>query len=216
MSRPNRPLHRYTQVVAAATLTLLAAGCTSDGGPAALPTPSAVTATPNTPTPSPDATPTLDQADAEAAAQAAVHDYLALFAEIGADPNRDVAELEHVAAGRALTWATHQITTWRDDGQRGVGAQVASDFTVTSVVLDPSTTTDADRPTVDLTACVDVSATDLVDQNGDSVVTVDRLDRVLVDYVVANPDWPEEQRWLVIRDDAQLTDSNPPEFVPCD
>jgi hypothetical protein len=38
----------------------------------------------------------------------------------------------------------------------------------------------------------------------------------LVDYVVWNTGWPTDDHWLVVRDDAQLTDSNPPEFVPCD
>jgi hypothetical protein len=68
---------------------------------------------------------------------------------------------------------------------------------------------------VELTACVDVSDTDIVDKDGNSVVTADRLDRVLVDYIVWNIGWPADQQWRVVGDDAQLTDSDPPEFVPC-
>jgi hypothetical protein len=164
--------------------------------------------------PTPEST-TLAPAEAEDRARASVEDYLALFDEISADPNRDVAELEQVASGRALDWATHQITAWRKAGQTGVGSQVASDFSVTAVELAPDGKPDDWYPTVGLTACIDLGETDLVDENGNSVVPASRPDRVLVDYVVGVVGWPEDQRWRVVSDDAQLTDSDPPEFVPC-
>jgi hypothetical protein len=203
---------------AAAVLALIGTGCTSDGDPGTTPaSPNATSASVPAETRDPAPTPTsLTRQDAEASAREAVQDYLVLFAEISADPDRDVSELEQVAAGRAQDWATHQITTWRDAGQRGVGAQVASEFNVTNVVLDPDSSADHDRPTVELTACIDVSGTDIVDKHGNSVVSPDRPGRALVDYVVWNAGWPTDDHWLVVRDDAQLTDSNPPEFVPCD
>jgi hypothetical protein len=157
----------------------------------------------------------LDPAEAEASAYAAVREYLALFDEISADPDRDVAELEQVAGGRALDWAMHQITTWRDAGQTGIGAQVASGFGVTATDLEPASNTDGWYPSVEITACVDLSDTDLIDENGDSVVPGDRPGRVLIDFIVANLGWPTDQQWRVVRDDDQLTDSDPPEFVPC-
>jgi hypothetical protein len=209
---------RHLNVVGAATCLALALGACSDGNPAATP------ATPNTaapptapgtasaPTPAPT---TLSPGEAEERARASAKDYLALFDEISADPNRDVTELEQVASGRALDWATHQITAWREAGQTGVGAQVASDFSVTAVDLDPGDDPDDWYPTVGLTACIDLGETDLVDENGNSVVPSSRPDRVLVDYVVGIVGWPEDQHWRVVSDDARLTDSDPPEFVPC-
>jgi hypothetical protein len=221
MNRPARTRWDAAQAIAGAVtiVALVATGCTNDAdqgtGPASPNRTSALTA----PAGSVESTTTpqaMTREEAEAGAQAAVQDYLALFAEISADPDRDVTELEQVAADRALSWATHQITTWRDAGQRGVGTQVVSEFDVTNVVLGPDSSADHDHPTVELTACVDVSATDIVDDDGNSVVSPDRLSRALVDYVVWNTGWPYDPRWLVVRDDAQLTDSDPPEFVPCD
>jgi hypothetical protein len=203
--------------IAGAVCITLALGACSGDDPASTPT------TPNTAPPltalSPSLVPSsapaaLTPAEAEARAQAAVEDYLALFAEISADPQRDLAELETVARDRALDWATHQITTWRNAGQTGVGAQIASDFRVTAVDLDPDKS-EVGYPSVALTACVDLSNTDLIDENGNSVVPADRPDRVLVDYTVANIGWPDDQQWRVVRDDDQLTNSDPPEFVPC-
>ena len=221
MSRPPHTRRLATRMVAtaAAVLGLIGTGCTSDGDPGTTSTSPHGTSAPSVPaeTRDPALTPTsLTRQHAEASAREAVQDYLALFAEISADPDRDVTELEQVAAGRALDWATHQITTWRDAGQRGVGAQVASEFNLTHVVLDPDSSADHDHRTVELTACIDVSGTDIVDKHGSSVVSPDRPSRALVDYVVWNAGWPTDDHWLVVRDDAQLTDSNPPEFVPCD
>jgi hypothetical protein len=216
VNRPDQVRRGSACVIAAVAVAALAAGCTNDNEPTVLHTPTADHPTPSTTTPTPDSAPTLTEADAVAAAELAVHGYLALFAEISADPDRAIDDLEHVAADRALAWATHQITTWRDDGLRGVGAQIVEDLTATAIVLDPDSNTEHDHPAVELTACIDVSGTDVVDQNGSSVVTADRLDLVLVDYVVTDFGWPGEPDWLVARDDAQLTESTPPEFVPCD
>ena len=215
LARRARTIRRIGSLGAAACVVFVLGACTNDD-------PASTPAAPNTappltaprPTPAPTQAPaTSSPEDAEANAQAAVEDYLALFDEISANPDRDVEELKDVASGRALDWATHQITTWRDAGYTGVGTQAASDFRVTAVDLNPDNSDD--YPAVELTACVDVSDTDLIDENGNSVVPSDSPDRVLVDYVVWNLSWPDGQQWRVVRDDDQLTDSDPPEFVPC-
>jgi len=211
MSRTAWPRRRA--VLAAAGAAVLLGSCTTDGDPGAAPTPS--NTAPLT-APHPTAEPTMLPAEeAEERAQASVEAYLALFAEVSADPDTDLAELGQVAHGRALDWATHQISTWRQAGHIGVGAQVASEFNVTAVELDPGDSDEVDYPSVELTACVDVSNTDIVDEDGNSVVPADRLDWVLVDYIVWNIGWPDDQQWRVVGDDDQLTDSDPPEFVPC-
>jgi hypothetical protein len=210
--RRSGPTGLYLAVAAAMAL---AVGACTGGDPTSTPTPADTephaTAPKSTPSPAPTA---LSADEAEAHAVAAVEEYLTLFDEISADPSRDVTALEQVANGRALDFATHQVTTWRDEGYTAVGAQVASDFAVTSVDIDPDSSA-ADYPTVALTACVDLGDTDLVDADGASVVPADRPDRVLVDYVVANVGWPDDQQWRVVRDDDQITDSDPPEFAPC-
>ena len=215
MSRTAGPRRRA--VLAAAAAAVLLGACTTDADPGAAPTPSnTAPLTAPSPTVEPTPEPTMLSPDeAGERAQSAVEAYLALFDEVSANPDTDLAELGQVAHGRALDWATHQISTWRQAGHTGVGAQVASDFTVTAVELDPDDSAEVDYPSVELTACVDVSGTDIVDEDGKSVVIADRLDRVLVDYLVWNIGWPEDQQWRVVGDDAQLTDSDPPEFVPC-
>jgi len=215
MSRTAGP--RRLAVLAAAAVAVLLGSCATDGDPGAVPTPSntaPLTAPSPTAEPTPDPT-MLTPEEAEERAKAAVEAYLALFDEISANPDTDLAELGQVAHGRALDWATHQISTWRQAGHTGLGAQVASDFNITAVELEPDDSADIDYPSVELTACVDVSDTDIVDEDGNSVVPADRLDRVLVDYIVWNIGWPDDQEWRVVGDDAQLTDSDPPEFVPC-
>ncbi len=212
-----RTCRRLGAVGVVTCIAVAVGACTTSDSPS---TPAAPNTTPplNAPTSAPAASPssrTLSPEQAESRAQAAVEDYLALFDEISADPDREVAELEAVASGRALDWATHQITSWRQAGHTGVGAQVASDFMVTAVDLDPDSANEDSYPSVELTACVDLSDADLVDENGESVLPSGSPDRVLVDYVVADLGWPREEQWRVIGDDAQLTDSDPPEFVPC-
>jgi hypothetical protein len=215
MSRSAGPRRRA--VLAAAGAAMILGSCTTDGDPGTEPTPSntaPLTAPSPTAEPTPDPT-MLSPDEAEERAQTAVEAYLALFDELDADPDTDLAELRQVAHGRALDWATHQITSRREAGHTGVGAQVVSDFTVTAVELDPDDSAEVEYPSVELTACVDISNTDIVDEDGNSVVPADRLDRVLVDYIVWNIGWPDDQQWRVVGDDAQLTDSDPPEFVPC-
>jgi hypothetical protein len=213
MRTPTVAAHRAG--ILAAGLALVLAACTSNPETTPEPTTPAIT-TPAEPTPTATPEDGLSHDQAVAAAEQAVKDYLALFAEISSDPDRDPAELNQVASGRALDWATHQITTWRDDGHTGVGAQVATEFTETTVELDPDADTDLSHPTVELTACIDLSDTDIVDADGHSVVPAERVDRVLVDYTVADLGWPDEPMWRVIADDDHLTDTDPPEFVPCD
>jgi len=208
---------RRRAVLAAAGAAVLLGSCTTGADPGTAPTPSnTAPLTAPSPTAEPTPEPTmLSPEEAEERAQAAVEAYLALFDDLDADPDTDLAELGQVAHGRALDWATHQITARRMAGHTGVGVQVASDFTVTAVNLDADDSAEVDYPSVELTACVDISNTDIVDEDGNSVVPADRLDRVLVDYIVWNIGWPDDQEWRVVGDDAQLTDSDPPEFVPC-
>jgi len=208
---------RRCAVLAAAGAAVLVGSCTTGADPGTTPTPSntaPLTAPSLTAEPTPEPT-MLTPEEAEERAQAAVEAYLALFDDLDADPDTDLAELGQVAHGRALDWATHQINARRQAGHTGLGVQVASGFTVTAVELEPDDSAEADYPSVELTACVDISNTDIVDEDGNSVVPADRLDRVLVDYIVWNIGWPDDQHWRVVGDDAQLTDSDPPEFVPC-
>jgi hypothetical protein len=215
MSRTAGPRRRA--VLAAAGAAMILGSCTTDGDQGTELTPSnTAPLTAPSPTAEPTPEPTMLSPDeAEERAQTAVEAYLALFDELDMDPDTDLAELRQVAHGRALDWATHQITSRRKAGHTGVGAQVVSDFTVTAVELDPDDSAEVEYPSVELTACVDISNTDIVDEDGNSVVPADRLDRVLVDYIVWNIGWPDDQHWRVVADDAQLTDSDPPEFVPC-
>ena len=56
-----------------------------------------------------------------------------------------------------------------------------------------------DEGTAEATACVDVSQVDAVDANGDSVISDERLDRTLKDFLLERDD-AAEVGWYVVED----------------
>lgn len=56
-----------------------------------------------------------------------------------------------------------------------------------------------EEATADAAACLDVSAVDAVDEDGDSVLAQDRLDRTIQDYVLERDD-SAELGWYVVED----------------
>ena len=53
--------------------------------------------------------------------------------------------------------------------------------------------------TAEAVACLDVSAVQAVDEDGNSVITEDRLDRTLQDYVLERDD-SAQLGWFVVED----------------
>jgi hypothetical protein len=198
-------------VAFATGLFLLIVGC--GGGDE--PEPAAIPTRTSTATHAPTPTPTSPEQEAQAAAQVAVERYLETLSHVSSDASVDLTELERAASRSALERATQAIEENRANGRRTTGEQRASGFTVTAVNLDPADTPDIPFPSVQLTACIDLSNYDYVDAEGNSLVTDDRPDLSLVDFVVWDLGWPDDHQWVVVDEAAQLTDGNPPEAAPC-
>lgn len=127
-----------------------------------------------TPTPTPSAAPVFaSDEEALAAAEESYAAYLAvsdeIFAEGGADSNR----LAAVASGDFLEQSLAGFETVARNGWRSTGLSTFDSFELQS--YDPSTRTDA----VKVYVCDDVSAIDVLDADGVSVVSPDRPDRTL-------------------------------------
>lgn len=145
--------------------------------------------------------PTAVAQQAQAAAKDAVQRYLASYARVGAHPDRDIAQLEQVASGDALDSAQQTIRDNRGKGIASTGSYRIDDFTFTKATADH----------VSFTACLDVADIEVTNRDGSSAVLPSRHERVLIDYSVTKTDGA----WRLTEVEPQLTDSNPPEAVPC-
>lgn len=140
----------------ALALPPLLAACT------ATPTPSP-TASP-TPTPTPTAT-TLSPADQDLVnAKQAVVKLWAVVDRLTNDPQATLQDLDGVAMGDALTMFQQNLVKYRAARWTGTGSSVVEGVEALASGMDAS-----GRATWTVTACVDGSATTLVDQNGKSV-----------------------------------------------
>ena len=169
---------------------LIAAGAVAVGGVALLTggndTPVAGPTTPppvaSSPTPTPTvSTPPKPEDVAAAAATARYLDYLRVTRQVAIGGHTDLAAYDTVAIdpemGVLLQGAAQRagkITT--------TGASEVVSLTVQSVELDPP----GEYPSVRLLACLDVSQVTAVNAAGESVVSLDRPDRLRSEAVVRN------------------------------
>jgi hypothetical protein len=170
---------RATAIAAiAAGLMLTAAGCSSGSStPSAAPTPAPPSSTAAT-TPEPVAATTsaggTPAQQAENAAQQAVITFWAKLDDLASNPNLKLSGLTTTARGQALTQWQRNLTASRGAGHRQVG----------SVVVTSATATKAKKATYKVTACVDVSKVNVVDQQGKSVLAAGRRPRSQYTYQV--------------------------------
>lgn len=192
---------RIASLAAAGALLAAMLGCSEDLGdasPTAPPSPpeSSISETTESPTSSPSPT------DSEVAAQAAteaVHEYFKVVDRLGQKPNRPLKALRTVAVSTQLSAQERLLRSQRSAGYRQTGdAQVVS-LLVQSVNLDNSAPKAGRVPTVQVDVCWDVSAVDVLDDDGQSVVTAQRPDRGWTRYTVANYEWQRDPRggWKV-------------------
>lgn len=106
--------------------------------------------------------------------------YWAAIDRAAADPSVRLDTLADVASDEALSQWQVMLNQNRGKGFRQIGASV-----VTVTEVRPKAGADGQW---DVTACVDVSDVDVVDESGDSVVSADRPDRVEYEHVVARRD----------------------------
>jgi hypothetical protein len=160
-------------IVLAATLALT--GCQPDDSPLVV-------------DPSPSVTPIFESdEEALAAAEAAYAEYLAVSAEIlshgGVDPER----LLGVATQELFESELPSLKEFAENGWRSEGASSVDSLSLQS--YDPYAA--AGDASVIVYACLDVSATDVFDAEGNSVVSESRPDRTPFETVFAySPEAP--------------------------
>lgn len=182
-------------VVAALAVSTLA-GCSED--PASTTPPTELT---SSSTPSPTTTTTEPPSDGELAEQAAsqvLRDYYATVDRLRQDATQPLGQLKAVANGGQLAAQTLFTRNQREAGNRQTGGAQVIELVVQSVNLD--TSGKGQVPTVQVDACWDVSAVDVLDRDGNSIVTPTRPERGWTRYTLANHEWKASPQngWRVV------------------
>lgn len=201
----NRHSRRTTTALAAsATAVLLAlTSCsTPDNDAPPLPTASdtPTASEPSTTTaPSPTATmPASPEEQAVADAEAAARRYYAVMNELISNPTADENKIKDVTVATGQVDAYNRVDFNRSRGQQQIGDATIVDITSTLKTLEFEPTQQPPTvPTVEIAVCYDVSAVNVIDASGKSVVTADRKDRAVERLVVTNYSWPDKAGWKV-------------------
>lgn len=201
MSRIHVRTHTATAAAAAVLLAVLT-GCnsSSEAAPPVLQSASSTVTPSAAVTPSPTATtpPTPEEA-AVTQAKEAVRAYFSAMDQLSANTTADTAVLKNVAVSTGLIDAQNQISFGRGEDQRQIGDTRIASIQPKSVDL----TMDLKRrpapkvPVVQLNVCYDVSAVNVVDSTGKSVVTAGRRDQALAILGMTNYDYPNPTGWKV-------------------
>jgi hypothetical protein len=200
-------------------VALIAAGCGGgEDNPSAIPSRTG----PPTVTPNPDPTLTPEE-QAVADAKAAVTAFVAASDELWSSAEADLRRLDEVAAEPVLSQLTTSIEEHRALGNQSSGAREITEFDVTNVQLARPIElegggTGATGLSVSLTACVDLSAVEIVDADGNSLENPDAPDRRQYVYFAANrtPDDANGWRvWFEQPETVQGSPGDPPEVVAC-
>jgi hypothetical protein len=200
-------------------VVLAAAGCGGDeDDPSAIPSRTG----PPTVTPSPNPTLTREEV-AVADAEAAVTAFVATSDELWSSAEADLTRLDEVAAEPVLSQLTASIEEHRALGNQSSGAREIAEFDVTNVQLAGPIElegggTGASGLSVSLMACVDLSAIEIVDADGNSLENPDAPDRRQYVYFAANrtPDDASGWRvWFEQPETEQGSPGDPPEVVAC-
>ncbi|MEO8094921.1 MAG: hypothetical protein ABI632_08310 [Pseudolysinimonas sp.] len=114
--------------------------------------------------------------EALAAAEEVYGRYLDVSDSVGASGWNDMSGLESVARDDALSDATRSAAEYAAKGWRQVGVT-----TFDSMVLQQSRDTGAGSIALVVYVCLDVTAADIVDKGGKSVVSTQRSDRLALE-----------------------------------
>ncbi|MCB0992997.1 MAG: hypothetical protein KDB16_18610 [Acidimicrobiales bacterium] len=173
--------------VATAVFLLAAmAACGSDSDAEPAPTPTSSEVSPTSAAPS---TPGTPEESAASAAEVAVGDYYALTDLLLQDDAVSLDRLKEVAISTQLSAQKNFLMTERAAGTQQRGDTKIAETKVQSVSLDNSDPKAGRVPSVTIDVCWDVSAVDVVDASGKSMVPADRPDRGWTRLTVANYTW---------------------------
>ena len=175
---------RLHLVAVALAFGMFAAGCAKSEPPQPSPTLSSAS---QSATASPSATPTVPASEAAAVARA--KDYVAMLDKLSSNPKANLDELSTVARGRAADKWRQILLDDRSAGHRQTGS--------TKLTLISAKVGSSDQRWA-VTMCLDVSAVDVVDRDGKSVVAKNRPDRVR-DVLTVDQD-TSSSKWFVTQD----------------
>lgn len=133
--------------------------------------------------------PTSPSEVAAANAEAVVRRYYATLDQVRQHPTAPLARLSRAENGIELNADRRLITKERQQHLRQVGSVRLVSVVVQSVNLDNSDPKGGKVPTAQVDVCWDVSAVDLVDRTGKSVVSSTRPDQGTTRYFVTNAKW---------------------------
>lgn len=186
-----------SSVVLAAAVAVTLVACTSDDPDPSTTTSSSTASTSASPSPSPTAV-TPEEEAIEDAEEALRLYYQTADASIQDPVNFNAAEFEGVAYGTALTDLQERFYGVKEQGLRQTG--VVTLETVENTVVDltnDQTVSPPMVPIVEFKVCYDVSALNVVDADGKSVVSPDRKPRGVDRVGVVNYEYPDGA-WRVL------------------
>ncbi|MBX0300111.1 hypothetical protein K2F54_08980 [Cryobacterium sp. 1639] len=125
--------------------------------------------------------------EALAAATEAYANYLALSSAIAHAGGNDAQRISEVTTGEALDTEIQSMERLSEAGTTGVGELKFDTFTIQSAELSSGS--------VSAYVCLDVSATDVVDATGTSVLTGDRRERLPLEIAFI---YDDESRQLLL------------------
>jgi hypothetical protein len=191
----------------AALLLVAGTSCANDDGDPTEPRSNPPASSPSSSSP----TPTSPSESASAHATETVRDYYAVRNELRRDPTEPLSLLKSVAISTELTTQQTLFNRERKQGLHQTGETKVVELQVQSVNLDNSDPQAGKVPTVQIDVCFDVSGVDVLDADGESVVTPDRPDTGWIRYSVANYQWATDPdgAWRV-------ASSQDIERTPCD
>lgn len=191
-AQKSRGMTRARAITGVAAATLLLVAVTSCAADPAAP------ATSGSPTPTPSAAETAtvpttsatsETESASESASALLTAYFATVDQLRQQPDQPLSGLDTVAISTQLAAQKKLIQSQRTSGLRQTGSTTIAKLTVQSVNLDDSDPQAGKVPTVQIDVCYDVSAVDVLDGDGTSVVGADRPDTGWVRFTVSNYTW---------------------------
>lgn len=178
-------------IVLAGMLLLLSVGCTTTAEPA--PAPSATTTSPSaTPTLESTPSPTTDDEQAAARAEALVRDFYRVNDEIRSDHDVALSRLKGVATSTTLAGYTHLYEQERRDGEHQTGSTAIVQLEAQTVSLDNADPDAGQVPTVVVDVCIDIRDIDILDSGGESVADPGRPETGWERHHVANYSWDKD------------------------
>lgn len=175
---------------ALATAALLLVAVTACAGSGNDPSPTATQTT--SPSSTKSTTPPSDSEVASQAATAAVRKFYAVRNRLRQNPKQPLDLLGTVAISTELATQQNLFKRERKDGLRQTGDTKIAELEVQAVSLDNSDPSAGKAPTVQIDVCFDVSGVDLINANGESVVSGDRPDAGWIRYLVSNYEWDSD------------------------